>query len=727
MVKKTILATTFILLCSASPADAQQDQMPLAQFVSQHGPEVMLQGDAETIRFAGRFASAAATPETELAALAFLEQWSDLFRIDPLTNLGPPTVTELSGLSYVRFDQTHEGIAVEGADVVVTVSDAGLVHQVSSGYRQLTGFASAEPAMSDLDAVEIVTGEMDELTYTGQSRLVYLPAPDGISPLAWVVRFRSHGGPEMPEVYVDAHTGRILWARDTNIYYQQAWVYDPNPSTAPDLLTVTLPNLTSDANLVGTYARAWKCLPGSGWDMCPDRERLATPDGSGDYFFTPEEGVTNDPFAEVMAYYHMDRINTHMEDAYGHAYSCDGHRWMDVHVNMDYENAWYGDQNDDGCPDVTIGQGAQDYAWDSAIVYHEFGHGVNHSLNRISGWAFDILGPDHSPQGVDEAMADYWAASFIGRPVIGEYAGMGTPGELGIRDVSEFASCPDDIYGEGHYDSPMLSSTMWDIRSDIGQEKADRLGLALLSSTSREVDFDEAGRALISQASALESSGVLTSVDVTAVEDAVDAHTLVGCERILPMEDDDSHIFLATGYGGADVPSGVQFSIYSPPTATRVTAIFSQLSMGGGYTVYVNRDSPVAFSLSGWSISIDDWDYRFDASPERVTFTEWSDPPIEQDTTYYFTYVHNSQTMALGVEVIVVAPEPEDTSVDVVVDPTLDPEEDTAVADVPEEIEEDAPLDVVEDTTTVPDAETDTNDPSGQIKSDAGCGCSLVR
>jgi hypothetical protein len=732
MVKKTIVMTSLAVLLSAPPASARDVNDQVQELVALLGPQTLVEvgADARGIEFAGRFATPRVAGDPALAALMFLERHHAVMGFDPLVALADPTVTGNSGLTHVRFAQHHDGVPVEGADVVVTVDDLGSVRQVSSGFQWLEAFAPPLPSLGVDEAAARVTARMDHLVFTGDFRLTYLPFVGGTSPLALALEFDSTSGPERPEVFVDAHTGELLGAFDTNIYYRQAEVYDPNPATAPDLVTVDLPNLVSDTNLEGTYARAWKCTAGGGWDMCPDRERLAVPDGSGDYFYEPDEPSTTDPFAEVMAYYHMDKINTHMEEAYGHEYTCSGHRWMDVHVNMDYENAWYGDQNDDGCPDVTIGQGAQDFAYDSAILYHEFGHGINHQLNSISSWAFDILGPDMSPQGFDEALADYWAASFIGRPVIGEYAGMGTPGEVGIRDVSEFAQCPDHLYGEGHYDSPILSSTLWDIREAIGQEKTDRLALALLGSTSRTPDFDEAGQALISQAAGLEGTGVLTPADVAVVENAVDEHTLVGCERIVPMEHEESHIFLAVGYGGAQIPSGVQFYIYAPPTATRISASFDQLSIGGGYTVYVRRHEPVAFSLSGYSISIDEWDMRYDASPDRVTYTPWSDPPLEQDTRYYFTYVHDSQTMVLGVEATVVASEPTDAVTDVIEDPVPDPVEDPA-SDVPGDAADDVPGDTADDVPGDggPDAisDADTDDPDGSIKSSGGCGCSIVR
>jgi hypothetical protein len=506
--------------------------------------------------------------------------------------------------------------------------------------------------------------------------------------------------------------------------YADAYVYDPNPTadpTGPHL--VTLQNLTAATRLEGTYARAASCTAQSGWNLCPSTVRHAVPDGSGNYNDMPVEPSTTDGFAEVMGYYHMDKINTFMEDTYGVLMRCSAHRWIDVLANMNYENAMYGDQNDDGCADVTLGQGTHDFGYDAAVLYHEFGHGLNRTQVDFDYFDFDELGPDWSASGLDEGTSDYWAASFTGRPVIGEYGGMGTPGELGFRDLSEHVTCPQGLYGEGHYDSPVWSTTLWDIWESIGAFKTDSLAFAALASLPGTADFSMAGGALVSQASALEGT-VLTGADVAVVDAAVADHTLIGCRRIVPLGDGDSHIFLATGWGGYDVPSGVQWSIYAPEDTTRVTLHIDQLSVGGGYSVYMNRNLPVHFIRSGWDVTIDDYDYEYGGSPDSITFVPWSDPPIEPGTTYYFTYVHNSEAMVLAMNVDIIVVHPPDVVPDAVEDPTADPAADT-IEDVPADTLVDTTADTTPEPEAVEDAPVDTaaDTGTGTITESSGCGC----
>jgi hypothetical protein len=274
--------------------------------------------------------------------------------------------------------------------------------------------------------------------------------------------------------------------------------------------------------------------------------------------------------------------------------------------------------------------------------------------------------------------------------------------------------CPHDLYGESHYDSPIVSTTMWDIRTTLGQDKTDRLSLAILAALTDRPTIDEAGRTAQSQASALEGTGLLTATDVAAVDAAVVDHHLVGCEHVVPMQDGDAHLFIIPVWRWEyDTASPNQWSMYAPPTATRVSAIIDQYTSDGGYTVYVKKDAHVVMGREGPDIWVEDYDYAFTASPDRVSFTEWSDPPLEPDTTYFFTVMASGPMMVLAVEALITAPEPVDASEDP--DEIDEPVED-APADLPDEPEDD------------PSAEPETDglpDP-GSITARGGCGCTLV-
>jgi hypothetical protein len=716
--KTLALAAAAVGVCAATPY-----QNALEVFVAEHGQSVSIVEGSHGLAFAGRFVPDPVAGPADLVAEDFLARWSVLLGVDPWNDLFLESTRTMGSLSYVRFAQSHDAVTVEGAAVVVTIDPYGSVRQVSSTLVDpLAGFAPSTPSLSSVEALEIVADRRPDLATTGSSRLVYVRLDGGTARLAWVLRSHSLFGPEAPDVYVDAHGGAILMAPDANVYVD-GYVFDPSPAIDSSLYRRELPNITSATNLDGQYARSFGCDAAAGI-YCEERIRRAVPDAGGNYLYMPEEPSLDDPFSEVMAYYTLDRINRHMEDEYGHVYECDGHRWMDVFVNMNYPNAWYGDGNDDDeCPDLTIGQGTYDFAYDMSIVFHEFGHGINHDYTRFRR-NYDALGIDNSSTGIDEGFSDYWAATLMDNSLIGAYADSGATSDAGIRDVGGHATCPEGLYGEGHYDSPIWSTTMWDIRGDIGATKTDILALATLASIAERSSFDEGGRALVAQAEALRTAGVFEDGDVTAVESAVDDHQLIDCLRVLTMADGDARILFggrkSWETGGA---SSVQFSMYAPPSTSRLSAKLDLYEGSGDYTVYVKKGTYVGFE--GWAeeMVVSDFDYAFPGSPTYVTFTEWSDPPIESDTTYTFAWTNTEGTLVLSVEAIIVTHTIPDAIADAVEDTVSEPD---VAGDVPEDTEPDPVDDVPADTDldVVDDVPEDTGDP-GHVTG-GGCACSLV-
>ncbi|MDI7269683.1 MAG: hypothetical protein QME96_16975, partial [Myxococcota bacterium] len=477
------------------------------------------------------------------------------------------------------------------------------------------------------------------------------------------------GGPlDRFEVVQDASTGRPLFARRLFVS-ARGYIYDPNPEVAPDHVEVDLPRLASTTALDGELATAWACSD----SRCRTLVRRATPDTDGNYLYMPLEGATDDAFAEVNAYFHIDRVNRFFEETLGFTWLCGTSRAMLVAVNMPVANAFYGDINRDRCGDVVLGQGAVvDFAYDADVIYHEFTHGVVDDVAGLIGWTADELGPDFSSGGLNEGTADYFSVTIAGDPTLGEYAareGM-IGGELAIRSADNTATCPRSLSGESHMDGRIWSGTTWEIRTAIGAAKTDRLVFDALASLSDVADFDEAGRALISQASRLVGDGILTAADVAEVERITVERGLPGCERII-----DLGLGMAAAFSmGLDdlggmlsrMYSGVQFKIEAPADATRVQLTTSPFTVmpSGAYEVYMRKNQPIHFTVSGWSITLDGYDHRYTGSPAaptpwRILLAPWTDPPLEPGTTYHFTIMHTNRTAVyMSLEGIVIRPPP---------------------------------------------------------------------
>jgi hypothetical protein len=130
---------------------------------------------------------------------------------------------------------------------------------------------------------------------------------------------------------------------------------------------------------------------------------------------------------------------------------------------------------------------------------------------------------------INEATADYFAASRVGNPRIGAYAlDMPFMGDLS-RDLSELHTCPEGLIGESHHDGRMWSSGLWAIRVALGPEVADRLIFGALMEFGLETTFHEAADLLLVKAEA-EGPAAKAAV-LTALSD----RNLAACQRVKPF------------------------------------------------------------------------------------------------------------------------------------------------------------------------------------------------
>ncbi len=118
-------------------------------------------------------------------------------------------------------------------------------------------------------------------------------------------------------MFVDGATGGVLSTERTSSA-AEGGVYPTSPALS-EVEVVTLLNLVSERVLDGTLAVARSCdgpelgetsLEGS---LCTLSTPHALADAAGD-LFEPNPGSVLDPFAEVRAYHHFDRVSTWMID-----------------------------------------------------------------------------------------------------------------------------------------------------------------------------------------------------------------------------------------------------------------------------------------------------------------------------------------------------------------------------------------------------------------------------
>jgi sugar lactone lactonase YvrE len=123
------------------------------------------------------------------------------------------------------------------------------------------------------------------------------------------------------------------------------------------------------------------------------------------------------------------------------------------------------------------------------IVYHEYGHAViTDRFVALTGYGRGGILRQENDEGhaLDEALADYFAASFTGDPIIARCAELLYPSNLPGCNPLRNIGTADIRYPSGEYrytryqGSLIVSRGLWDLRSMIGPQRADSLVFAAL-------------------------------------------------------------------------------------------------------------------------------------------------------------------------------------------------------------------------------------------------------
>ncbi|MDJ0764342.1 MAG: hypothetical protein QNJ97_15290 [Myxococcota bacterium] len=450
-------------------------------------------------------------------------------------------------------------------------------------------------------------------------------------------------------LYVHAVSGHVLhvepivWTRGSPL----AAVFEENPATTARVTTEPLTHLIPGSEyLEGDYARVVSCVD---VDLCEVTAPLARRLGSGDghFIYKPQLDpyTFHDPFAEVNAYRNITNLSAWARETFGWDGLFGQDPWILVKVGRDWYNAAYYAGNDERPPFIVFGQDTVDFAYDADVAFHELGHAINRTLWQHPWLVRDAFGIDVSPFGIEEALADIWAETYAGDPVMNSYI-------LAARTADNTLTCPASIKGEGHLEARFLSGFAWDVRREIGVPAWDHIFYRTLSFLPREAGFDDFVLALQGSAADLATEGTLavTGDWVETIERHAAARGLTdpACLfRHVPLEPNKATY--AYGYGGRrtgryDYPFGLQWKITASHTAKAVKLLFKWLyptedtaeGVERGFRVHVRRGAPVEVRwLSTQEVEQGDpvfeatADATFEGGPATVDFPYLGQTPLQ--------------------------------------------------------------------------------------------------
>jgi hypothetical protein len=353
----------------------------------------------------------------------------------------------------------------------------------------------------------------------------------------------------------------------------QARLYRNNPVTDEGQLTqVTLtPPTADDGRLTSQWVEVFNCLNEEGGQTAmPDlggfmisislchEVQTVRPDPDGHYLSIVPPDTDSDPndqFSELMMYHHVNRVHDYFKGTHGFTdldYPLPA--LVNVQVKTDPPlpflnpgpDGWIGLENaaffpkeawrqfaaSFGLPprdsdSIIFFQGGKDFAYDSPVIYHEYTHAVIGTSRLSVPAVLDEYGLDLSPRSMNEGLADFFAASLSGDPVIGNY--VGTMG-LGLRDLSQFRACPQHTIDEVHAQGEIIGSTLWALREIIGAEVAEAITYLALEQFTFGTNHTRAAALIL--AAAADIGPEVEGQTRLIFED----HGFLECERSLPFE-----------------------------------------------------------------------------------------------------------------------------------------------------------------------------------------------
>ena len=180
----------------------------------------------------------------------------------------------------------------------------------------------------------------------------------------------------------------------------------------------------------------------------------------------------DDEFEQVMAYYWITEAQKYIQSlGFGTRFRAVNKEPQRVRINQwGLDNSFATTHKDE----LRFGKGGVDDAEDAEVILHEYGHAIHFSQNF--SFASEEAG------AISEGFGDYWAVTVtqVISPTLDpacvadwDSTSYRSTSPHCLRRVDDNLHYPTDLNGEVHHDGRIWSRALWDIRSALGNVKAD--------------------------------------------------------------------------------------------------------------------------------------------------------------------------------------------------------------------------------------------------------------
>jgi hypothetical protein len=372
----------------------------------------------------------------------------------------------------------------------------------------------------------------------------------------------------------------------------------------------------AEGYLTGLYANTYNCLNNDKGDkisvdfggmaftgkMC-EIVKVAQMGADGSFLhITPSTDVDpDDTFAEVMMYHHVTMAHDLFKERLGLTHMDKPLRSIvNLQAFVDLMNNWMGMVNAAFVPaqsgnlfasfgvDLNKGEDAiifiqgpdRDTAYDATVIYHEYTHAMIGMA--LQGKATTKYGIDPSPGGLNEGLADYFAASFTGNSTVGGYALGGVNGQ---RDLERDFSCPNHVVGEVHQDGEIAGGVLWDYRAMVGTDIADKTVANAVLTFTATTNFELAAEAI------LDELKQLAPEKEAAARKLFEDRGMIGCVPVIDVTTSVPTGAIPQQYPGTatlttqfkdGAPGYAQYRLKLAATTKELTIEFTPAEAGGG-------------------------------------------------------------------------------------------------------------------------------------------------
>lgn len=498
-------------------------------------------------RFAEKFSSS-----TAAEALNYLKKNQDKTGIPhPDKNLKvKSTQKDKLGMTHIRFNQSVNGVKVEGAEVVVHFNKNNEVVSVNGRTNQTIaeGSVDTNASLSSEDALDAALASVnapEELTYEPTSELVVLPF-DGENFTAYKVNVNFMGDePGNWFVFVDAKTGEVIDKYNGLMHADEQTQNGAGKGVHGEHRQLHITQV-KDPNAGTQFALADYSHKDLGGIITYDAKNDNTSSNDTVYVGNSAAFISDYDRAAVDAHYNSEKVYDYYLNEHGRN-SLDGEGMAiisKVHYGNNYNNAswngrWmtYGDG--DGKFMISLSAGLD-------VAAHEMTHGViSHSANLVyrnqSGAlnesfadVFGALVDDSDWEMGEDIMAP--EAKAAGSTVLRSLSNpngvivsneqrraYSTNGGVYPDHMDEFYHMPTSVDGGGvHVNSSITNHAAYLIGEELGRQKLGQIYYrALTVYLTANSDFSDARKAIVQSATDLYGEGSAEEAAANAAFDAV--------------------------------------------------------------------------------------------------------------------------------------------------------------------------------------------------------------